>query len=250
MTARRTPGAAGSPTAGRCARPRARASSANSMPARHTSGCVGSGCTGLMFIGLPLAAHIASISAAVVAECPSRFVRGDELDRAAAGTRRAPPASAISSSGAARFDGTGPPSWSTCISSCDDVKPTAPSRMASWTSAAISATSSGGGGALDRSSPMTKRRTAEWPTWSPTFTPSPPPSTLAANSACPPPANVAPTASVSGGMPSTRLSILSIQGTSAGRAGKSENPQLPVITVVTPCHDDGDAVGSQCSCAS
>ena len=160
------------------------------------------------------------------------------------------PASAISSSGAARFDGTGPPSWVTCMSSCDDVKPTAPSRMASWTSAAIAATSSAVAVRTTDSSPMTKRRTAEWPTWSPTFTPSPPSSTLAAKSAYPPPANVAPTASVSGGMPSTRLSILSIQGTSAGRAGNNENPQLPVITVVTPCHDDGDAVGSQCSCAS
>ena len=51
-------------------------------------------------------------------------------------------------------------------------------------------------------------------------------------------------------MPSTRLSISHSQVTSAGRAGNSENPQFPVMTVVTPCHDDGDAVGSKWSWAS
>jgi hypothetical protein len=28
------------------------------------------------------------------------------------------------------------------------------------------------------------------------------------------------------------------------------NPQLPAITVVTPCHDDGVSAGSQKTCAS
>ena len=44
------------------------------------------------------------------------------------------PASATSSSGAAWFDGTPRPSCATCSSSCDDVNPIAPSRIAARTS--------------------------------------------------------------------------------------------------------------------
>jgi hypothetical protein len=51
-------------------------------------------------------------------------------------------------------------------------------------------------------------------------------------------------------MPSTRDSICSSQGTSSGLAGAKVNPQFPVKTVVVPCHEEGDAVGSKCSCAS
>ena len=57
-------------------------------------------------------------------------------------------------------------------------------------------------------------------------------------------------ASASADMPSTRLNICDSHGRSSGLDGASVNPQLPMSTVVTPCHDDGDAVGSQCSCAS
>ena len=46
-------------------------------------------------------------------------------------------------------------------------------------------------------------------------------------------------------MPSTRLSIERSQPRSSGRLGASVKPQLPVSSVVTPCHDAGDAVGSQ-----
>jgi len=44
--------------------------------------------------------------------------------------------------------------------------------------------------------------------------------------------------------------MLSSHGRSAGFEGAKVNPQLPVKTVVTPCHDDGDAVGSKNNCAS
>ena len=37
---------------------------------------------------------------------------------------------------------------------------------------------------------------------------------------------------------------------SSGFDGASVKPQLPVTTVVTPCHDDGDADGSKWSWAS
>ena len=72
----------------------------------------------------------------------------------------------------------------------------------------------------------------------------------AAKSFMPPPVKPTPAASVAGAIPSTRLSMSHSHETSSGRAGNSEKPQFPVMTVVTPCHDDGDAVGSKCSCAS
>ncbi len=31
----------------------------------------------------------------------------------------------------------------------------------------------------------------------------------------------------------------------SGRTGAKPTPQLPMTTVVTPCHDDGDTSGSQ-----
>jgi len=76
------------------------------------------------------------------------------------------------------------------------------------------------------------------------------PSMPAANSSNPPPANGTPACSVVLDMPSTRLSISHSHPTSVGRAGNRENPQLPVMTVVIPCHDEGEAVGSKCSWAS
>ena len=93
------------------------------------------------------------------------------------------------------------------------------------------------------------RRTAQWPTLPAALTPMRP-SSPARNSAYEPPRNVTASASASGDIPSTRLSICDSHGRSLGFDGASVNPQLPMSTVVTPCHDDGDAVGSQCSCAS
>ncbi len=46
-------------------------------------------------------------------------------------------------------------------------------------------------------------------------------------------------------MPSTRDNMSISHSTSSGLLGASVKPQLPVIRVVTPCHDAGDAVGSQ-----
>ncbi len=51
-------------------------------------------------------------------------------------------------------------------------------------------------------------------------------------------------------MPSTRESIWHNHSTSPGRAGAIVKPQLPVRTVVTPCHDAGEHVGSNMSWAS
>ena len=159
------------------------------------------------------------------------------------------PASAISSCGAAWFDGTPRPSCATWSSSCDEVNPTAPSRRACRSRSCMAATSSSVAVRSDASSPMTWRRSAQCPTLAPTFTPTRP-VRLSRKSATDPPAKSTPDASASADMPSTRLSMSSSHSRSSGRDGASVNPQLPVSSVVTPCHDAGDAVGSQWSWAS
>ena len=125
----------------------------------------------------------------------------------------------------------------------------APSVMACHTRFRIASISSLVAGRWDASSPITHRRTAQWPTLAERFTPIRP-SRARRKSAKLPPEKVTPALSASGDIPSTRLSICSSQGTSAGLAGAKVNPQLPEKTVVTPCHDEGDAVGSKNSWAS
>ena len=40
------------------------------------------------------------------------------------------------------------------------------------------------------------------------------------------------------------------QSCRSGRAGAKPTPQLPITTVVTPCHDDGVMSGSHVTCPS
>ena len=50
---------------------------------------------------------------------------------------------------------------------------------------------------------------------------------------------------------SSTLSIISMSAVcSSGLAGANPTPQLPIITVVTPCQPDGVMYGSQVTCAS
>ena len=60
-----------------------------------------------------------------------------------------------------------------------------------------------------------------------------------------------PASSASSDMPSTFSSVRTIvdRGRS-GRVGAMPKPQLPMTTVVTPCHDDGVRSGSQRTWAS
>ena len=51
-------------------------------------------------------------------------------------------------------------------------------------------------------------------------------------------------------MPSTLASMRMSHSRSSALDGAMENPQLPVSTVVTPCQEDGEAVGSKCNCGS
>ena len=54
-----------------------------------------------------------------------------------------------------------------------------------------------------------------------------------------------PARSASSGMPSTNCSSRMSVSRCSGRQGATVKPQLPMTTVVTPCHGDGLADGSQ-----
>ncbi len=54
-----------------------------------------------------------------------------------------------------------------------------------------------------------------------------------------------PANSASTDMPSTFSSVRAIVSRPSGRVGAIPNPQLPITTVVTPCHDEGVRSGSQ-----
>jgi hypothetical protein len=81
----------------------------------------------------------------------------------------APPSPVVSirvaiSSNCAWRDGTGWLNWSTCVGASDDEKPAAPACIASRTRSCMRRSSSAGAARSDAASPMTKRRSAEWPT--------------------------------------------------------------------------------------
>ena len=89
----------------------------------------------------------------------------------------APPSPAASarastSSNPACRDGTGRPSWSVCVGACDDEKPAAPAAIAARTSRRICSSSSAVAARSEAASPMTKRRSAEWPTYTAALIPS------------------------------------------------------------------------------
>ena len=106
----------------------------------------------------------------------------------------------------------------------------------------------GGGWRRRRPRPSPTRRTAEWPTRNPAFTATEPssrpnhsPNEVHDQSRC---------SSAAMGMPSTRAIMRARYSRVLGAGGASENPQLPPITVVTPCSGEGLAVGSHDSWAS
>jgi hypothetical protein len=59
-----------------------------------------------------------------------------------------------------------------------------------------------------------------------------------------------PANSASTDMPSTFSSVLAIVSRPTGRVGAIPNPQLPITTVVTPCHEEGVRLGSHSTWAS
>ena len=61
---------------------------------------------------------------------------------------------------------------------------------------------------------------------------------------------VMPSAIAEPGMSSTPSMSSMSQSWRSGAAGANPTPQLPMTTVVTPCHDDGVRYGSQLAWAS
>jgi hypothetical protein len=59
-----------------------------------------------------------------------------------------------------------------------------------------------------------------------------------------------PASSASTDMPSTFSNVRAIVPRCSGRVGAMPKPQLPMITVVTPCQLDGVRSGSHSTCAS
>ena len=115
----------------------------------------------------------------------------------------------------------------------------------------MAATSSSVASRSVAASPSTTRRSAEWPTLKPALIPSSG-STASRYSAVVRQSHGTPSRSDSSGMPSTRESIRIRYSPSAGssESGAMVKPQLPPITVVTPCSGDGLSVPSQNTWAS
>ena len=86
------------------------------------------------------------------------------------GCRRMAPARAMNSSKAAKRDGTGWLSPSTCPSPSEEENPRAPPATESSTSVTIRASSSGVAARAVAAAPITARRTAECPTRKPALT--------------------------------------------------------------------------------
>ena len=157
--------------------------------------------------------------------------------------------SASSSSAVACRDGTGSPSASLWVSAHDDEKPRPPAASDSRSRFDIAARSSSVAASPTLRSPITTRRSAQWPTMKPAFTESVL-SKWSKYSAVVVQSHGTPAASASSGMPSTRASIFMRYSASRGTSGAIVKPQLPPSTVVTPCSGDGLSVGSQNTCAS
>ena len=115
--------------------------------------------------------------------------------------------------------------------------------------ATIAAICSGVGGVVVASSPMTTRRMVEWPTWKPAFT-ARRPSMRSSHSPNDCQSHAGPASSESGACPRPAPSSASRSRRASGASGAMEKPQLPPITVVTPCSGDGVSAGSQSACTS
>ena len=100
-------------------------------------------------------------------------------------------------------DGTGCPSPSLCVCTCDVEKPRAPSRSAAWSAVSIAARSASVASPPTARSPITRRRRVECPTRKPAFT-AMRPSRRPSQSPKEPQSHGRPARSAARGMPSTR----------------------------------------------
>ena len=129
-------------------------------------------------------------------------------------------------------------------------KPTAPAASASSTVSTMRATSSVVASRSVASSPMMKNRNAVWPMRAETFARVGVRANVSRYSGKLSNSQRTPASRASSGMPSTFSSTRRIVERCSGRAGASPKPQLPITTVVTPCHVDGVRSGSHRTWAS
>ena len=99
-------------------------------------------------------------------------------------------------------------------------------------------------------SPMTYARTAPWGIWVPTSTVQRRRSSASRYSRNVSHSHSIPSASAVPGMSSTPSMRPMSHSWRSGAAGANPTPQLPMTSVVTPCHDDGASSGSQVACPS
>ena len=112
--------------------------------------------------------------------------------------------------------------------------------------ARIASMSSGFAGSfLAPRSPITYARTAPWGTWVPTSTVQRRRSSASRYSPNVSHSHSIPSASAAPGMSSTPSMRPMSQSWRSGAAGAKPTPQLPMTSVVTPCHDDGASSESQ-----
>ena len=148
--------------------------------------------------------------------------------------------------------GTGIPPSPLCAGELVVENPAAPASIASRMSACIAAISSAVA-SLRRwaSSPITQKRRGVCPTSTATFSRTPRCSTRSMYSGnVSKPHSPRPSVVHRKSMPSTCWSVRSNSSRFDGFVGAMPKPQLPITTVVTPCHDDGDNVRSQMTCGS
>ena len=129
--------------------------------------------------------------------------------------------------------------------------PRAPARSASRTMARIAAISSASAASLRAPrSPMTYARTAPWGTCVPTSTVQRRRSRASRYSGNVSHSHSIPSASAVPGMSSTPSMRPMSQSWRSGAAGAKPTPQLPITSVVTPCHDEGASSESHVTCPS
>ena len=106
--------------------------------------------------------------------------------------------------------------------------------MPSFTSTAMRATSSGVAARSYAASPMTYRRSGEWPTYAVKFSSVPRRATVSRYSGNVSKSHSIPSARVSTSMSSTFSSVRAMTSWCSALVGAMAKPQLPATTVVTP----------------
>ena len=152
---------------------------------------------------------------------------------------------ATSSSNAAVVPAASSPSLARCRIVRVVDTPIAPASAASRARRAISAISPGVASSFGRPEPSTYARSAPWGSNAATSSTRGIDSSSSRYSGNDSQFHDMPSSSAAPGMSSTPSISWMRKSRSSGRAGAKPTPQLPITTVVTPCHPDGETSGSQ-----